>query len=391
MNDDSHKRSRSHWRQATQLTHTGLDPSAYHGFVNPPVVHASTVLYPSVQATIDRTQPYTYGSTATPTSDALSDVVKMLEGSEDAVLTPTGRGAVATAILSVVAPGDKIVIIDNVYEPTRKFASVFLTRMNVSATYVDSLDMAAVAAALDGAAALFLEAPGSQTFEVPDIPALTKLAKDAGAVSIMDNTWATPLFFRPLDHGVDISVQSATKYYGGHADLVMGTVAASGQVARKVRETWRELGMHVGPDDVFLVLRGMRSLDVRLDRHQRNARLVAEWLSAHPKVHRVLYPALPDAPGHEVWKRDFGGATGLFSFTIKADEVQAAHRVVDALSIFGIGYSWGGFESLATVAFMSRIRTATQWPQDEHVIRLHIGLEDPQDLIEDLDQALAML
>ncbi|MEM8552696.1 MAG: cystathionine beta-lyase, partial [Pseudomonadota bacterium] len=332
-----------------------------------------------------------YGSTGTPTTDALCDVVKMLESADSVVLAPTGRGAVAVAILSVVRPGDRLVIVDNVYEPTRRFAGVFLSRMNVETVYVDPLDHDAVRQAVSGAAALFLEAPGSQTFEVPDIPALAALAREAGAVSIMDNTWATPVFFRPLERGVDISVQSATKYYGGHADLVMGTVAANGRNGKMVEETWRELGMHVAPDDVFLALRGLRTLDVRLERHQRNARRVAEWLSAHSKVDRVLYPALPDAPGHALWKRDFEGATGLFSFVLKGYEMDAVQSVVDNLELFGIGYSWGGFESLVTVARMPRIRTATPWPEDEHVVRLHIGLEDPQDLIEDLERALARL
>ncbi len=375
--------------RATKIAHGGLDPHAFHGFVNPPVVHASTVLYPNIQGTIDRTQPYTYGSTGTPTTDALRTLVLALEEGEDCVLTPTGRSANACALTALVKPGDHVIVPDNVYFPTRKFCNGFLDRFGVSTTYVDPLDHDAVAKALETpTAVMFLEAPGSQTFEVPDVPHLAKMARDAGAVTVMDNTWATPLFFQPLANGIDISIQSATKYFGGHSDLLMGTVAGNGEPMAKVRAAWQDLGLHVGPEDVFLTMRGIRTLDVRMERHERNARIVSEWLAGNPLVARVLYPALPGAPGHEIWKRDFSGASGLFAITFKDRAQEDVVRFVDGLDLFGIGYSWGGFESLATLAPMPTLRTATTWPENEAVVRLHIGLEDPGDLIADLDRSL---
>ncbi|WMS42954.1 cystathionine beta-lyase [Acuticoccus sp. MNP-M23] len=374
---------------ATRIAHGGLDPSAFHGFVNPPVVHASTVLYPDIQGTIDRTQPYTYGSSGTPTTDALRALVLELEEAEDCVLTPTGRAANACALAALVKPGDHVIVLDNVYFPTRKFCDGFLTRFGVTTTYVDPLDHGAVAAALEmPTAVVFLEAPGSQTFEVPDIPHLATMAREAGATTIMDNTWATPLYFQPIAHGIDISIQSATKYFGGHSDLLMGTVSGNGEPMAKVRAAWQDLGLHVGPEDVFLTMRGIRTLDVRMERHARNARIVSEWLSGNPLVHRVLYPALPGAPGHEMWKRDFKGASGLLGITFKDRTREEVIRFIDGLALFGIGYSWGGFESLATLAPMPSLRSATTWPEDEAVVRLHIGLEDPGDLIADLDNSL---
>ena len=380
------------WRRATTITHGGLEPKAFHGFVNPPVVHASTVLYPNVEATRTRTQRYTYGRSGTPTTDALCEVVSALEGAEKTVLAPTGLAACTVAIASAVKAGDRVVVLDNIYAPTRAFCDGFLARFGVETVYVDPLDPDAVAAALDGGAAvLMLEAPGSLTFEMPDIPRLAALGKAAGATVIMDNTWATPLFFRPLENGCDLSIQAATKYFAGHSDLLLGTVAGSGEAIARVRKTWDEWGEHVGPDDVFATLRGIRTLDVRLERHQKNARIVAEWLAADRRVGTVYYPALPGAPGHEIWARDFDGATGLFGVGFKGRTEAEIARVVDTLKLFAIGYSWGGFESLATLPPVNLSRSATHWPDDEPIVRLNIGLEDPDDLIEDLDQAMSHL
>lgn len=384
------KSDQSPRKTATKLVHSGHDPSDYHGFVNPPVVHASTVLYPNVQANRDRAQRYTYGRRGTPTTDALSDVVSELEGAERTVLTGSGLSACALALSASVGGGDRVLIADNIYSPTRKFANDQLARFGVTVAFVDCLDEARFQATLDEGpvAAVFLEAPGSASFEMPDIPSLAARAKAAGATVLMDNTWATPLFFRPLDHGVDLSIQAATKYFSGHSDLLLGTIAGNGEAIAKVQRAHGDWGMNVGPDDVFMTLRGIRTLDVRLERHQRNGRLVAEWLSAQPAVHRVLYPALPDAPGHEVWQRTFSGASSLFSITFKGDVGPQVDAFVDGLTLFGIGASWGGYESLALVQPLPRMRTATAWPADEHVVRLHIGLEDPEDLIEDLGRSL---
>ena len=375
---------------ATRLVHSGHDPADYHGFVNPPVVHASTILYPNVQATVDRTQKYTYGRKGTPTTEALCEVVSGLEGAERTVLTGSGLTACALALFAVTGAGERIIVVDNIYNPTRQFCDGQLARFGVATTYVDCGSEEALQAALDEGpvSAVFLEAPGSASFEMIDIPARAAQAKAAGATVLMDNTWATPLFFRPLDHGVDLSIQAATKYFAGHSDLLMGTIAGNGEAIAKVHKAAQHWGMNVGPDDVFMTLRGIRTLDVRLERHQRNARIVAEWLSAHPAVHRVLYPALPGAPGHEIWKRTMTGASGLFAITFKGDVRRGVEAFVDNLSLFGIGYSWGGFESLAVVQPVPNMRSCTEWPADEHVVRLHSGLEDPADLIADLSANL---
>ena len=381
---------RKSYRAATTIAHGGLDPHAYHGFVNPPVVHASTVLSPDV-ATYDRTdRRYTYGFN-TPTHDALASLVAELEGAEAAVLTSSGLSACTLPILALVEAGDHVVVVDNVYSPTRRFCNGTLKRLGIATTYVDPLDEAAMRRALERPTRIvFLEAPGSLTFEMPDVPRQIAMAKEASAWTIMDNTWATPLYFAPLAHGCDLSVQAGTKYFAGHSDLLLGTVAGNGEAIERVRACRKEFGEHVAADDVYLTLRGMRTLDVRLERHAKNARIVAERLAAHPSVHRVLYPALPDAPGHALWRRDFSGATGLFAITLKGSRAEAM-RVVDALTLFGIGASWGGFESLVTLPYVNKVRSATRWPDDEQVVRLNIGLEDPQDLIDDLAQALSRL
>jgi cystathionine beta-lyase len=380
------------WRRATTIARGGLHPEAFHGFVNPPVVHASTVLYPDIEATRTRKQRYTYGRSGTPTTDALEEVVSALEGAERTVLAPTGLAACAIPLAAVTKAGDRVLVVDNIYSPTRQFCDRYMRRFGVEAVYFDPLDIDTYHAELShGAAAVFLEAPGSLTFEMPDIPLLARLAKDAGAAVLMDNTWATPVYFRPLEHGVDLSIQAATKYFAGHSDLLLGTVAGNGEMIEKTRQCWDDWGMHVAPDDVYMTLRGIRTLEVRLERHQTSARIVAEWLAADPRVHRVLYPALPDAPGHAIWKRDFSGATGLFGITFKGPGEADVARFVEALSLFGIGYSWGGFESLATMPPVNKARSATRWPEDEHVVRLNIGLEDPMDLLEDLDRALRAL
>jgi cystathionine beta-lyase len=392
MSDPRDTRTTGRHRRATTLVHGGHDPEDFHGFVNPPVVHASTVLFPDVAATRTRRQRYTYGRRGTPTTEALCDIVSALEGAEQTVLTPSGLSACTLPLAAVVGAGDHVLVVDNVYSPTRRFCEGFLTRFGVVTRYFDPMDLPAFEALLaDGAAAVFLEAPGSLTFEVPDVPALAKAAKAAGATVLLDNTWATPLYFRPLEHGVDLSIQAATKYFGGHSDLLLGTVAGRGEAIARVRKAWDEWGESVGPDDVYMTLRGIRTLDVRLERHGKNALTLAERLSADPRVHRVLHPALPASPGHETWKRDFDGATGLFAITFKGRPDEDVCAFVDSLELFGIGYSWGGFESLVTLQPVHTCRSATPWPEDEHCVRLQIGLEDPEDLWEDLEQALARI
>ena len=379
-------------RVATTLAHAGRDPTAYHGFINPPVVHASTVLFPDVQATRTRTQKYTYGINGTPTTDALASIMNELEGAEHTALVSSGLAACTIAFASALKAGDRALVTDNVYMPTRRFSNGFLSRFGVEIVYFDPLDHAAYETELEkGAAAVFLEAPGSLTFEMCDIPYLAARAKAAGAVTMMDNTWATPLFFRPLEHGVDLSIHAATKYLSGHSDLLFGTISGRGEAIANVRTTVQEFGENVGPDDVYSVMRGIRTLQPRMAQFQHNTRKVAEWLSADARVGKVLYPALPGAPGHALWKRDFEGATSLFAVTFKGRTEAEIMKMVDSLTLFGIGASWGGFESLATMPVVNATRSATRWPDDEPLVRINIGLEDPADLIADLDQAMAHL
>ncbi|MEM8852685.1 MAG: cystathionine beta-lyase [Pseudomonadota bacterium] len=379
-------------KPATILVRGGYNPADFHGFVNPPVIHASTVLFPNVEASQTRkSQRYTYGRRETPTNDALCDLVTELEGAAGTILASTGLAACTIPLAAVLKTGDRILMVDNVYHPTRQFCDGFLKRFGVTTVYFDPTDLETYRTLLaEPTAAVFLEAPGSLTFEVCDIPALAGLAKAAGAVTLMDNTWATPLYFRPLEHGCDISIQAGTKYFAGHSDLLIGTIACNDETLARVHRTWDEWGEHVAPDDVYATTRGIRTLDVRLARHQRNALRVAQRLAGDRRVYRVLHPALPDAPGHALWKRDFSGATGLFAITFKDTTNEMVSRFVDRLRLFGIGYSWGGYESLATVPIIDKWRTASTWPQDERVVRLSIGLEDPDDLIDDLMAALSV-
>ena len=376
----------------TRLAHAGHDPRGFHGFVNPPVVHASTVLFETVEGTRANTQPYRYGRRGTPTTDALCRMICELEGAERTVLAPSGLAAVALALLSVTAAGDRVLVADSVYAPTRRICDTVLSRYGVRTTYFDPGDETAFGALLsDPPAAVFLEAPGSVTFDVPDIPSLAAAARSAGARVLMDNTWATPLYFRPLEHGVDLSIQAGTKYFSGHSDLLIGSIAGSGDAIATVADTGLALGTNVGPDDVFMTLRGIRTLSVRLARHQENGLAVARWLAGQPVIHRVLHPALPGAPGHESWKRTFRGASGLFAIVFRDVPREAVEAFVDGLRLFGIGYSWGGFESLAVVQDVAAQRSATRWDRRDQLVRLHVGLEDPADLIADLAEGLDRL
>ena len=377
-------------KASTRLLRSGRDKDLTGPFVNPPVVHASTVLFETVDDMTHRRQRYLYGRRGTPTSDALEAAVSELEGAEGAALFPSGLSAAATAILSCVASGDQILIVDSVYGPVRHFADTILKRMGVETVYYDpSLAAGIETLFTDNTTAVYLEAPGSLTFEMQDLVAVSAIAHDRGASVLFDNTWATPLFFRPLEHGADLSIMAGTKYLAGHADLMLGTVAASGEPLKQLKETHGALGVHVGPDDVFLGLRGLRTLAVRLDRHQKSAKIVAEWLAARSEVARVLYPALTSDPGHSLWKRDMSGATGLFGVVLNGWSEEQAKAFVDGLQLFGIGASWGGFESLAILAHPKTQRTATVWQAEGPLLRLHIGLEDPEDLIADLEAGFA--
>jgi len=381
-------------KPATRLVTGGRDPAANYGFVNPPVQHASTVLYPTAEDFRARRARYLYGRRGTPTSEALETALRELEGPACAgvALMPSGLAAISTALLAVLAAGDHLLVADSVYQPTRKFCNGVLERLGITTTYYDPMIGGGIAALIQPSTrAVFVEAPGSLSFEVQDVPAIAQAAHARGALVLMDNTWASPLYFRALGKGVDLSIQAATKYVGGHSDVMLGAVSASQAAWQRLIDTVHALGLCVGPDDVYLGLRGLRTLGVRLAQHDQAGRKVARWLAERPEVLRVLHPALDSCPGHAVWERDFSGASGLFSIVLKPVSEAAVNAFLNELTLFGMGASWGGFESLAIPFDCTSIRTATTWAPGGPTVRLHIGLEDTDDLIGDLERGFAAL
>jgi cystathionine beta-lyase len=372
----------------TRLAHSGNDPHAYFGFVNPPVVHASTVLFADARSMADRNQKYTYGTRGTPTSDALAAAINELEGSAGTAIVPSGLAAVVLPLLAYLSSGDHALIVDSVYFPTRKFANTVLKRMGVEVEYYDPLIGAGIASLMKPNTRLvFTESPGSGTYEVQDIPAIARAAHAGGAIVIMDNTWATPLYFKALEHGADVIVHASTKYPAGHSDILLGTVSANAACWPQLWATFDSLGICAGPDDVYQVLRGLRTMGVRLERHRQSALEIARWLETKAGVARVLHPALESHPGHAIWKRDFSGSSGIFSVVLDGAGEQQSHAFLDALKIFGLGYSWGGYESLA-VPVNVRDRVVAKGPYGGAIIRLQIGLEDVPDLKADIERGL---
>lgn len=373
-------------RPETLLSHVGRPQGPEQPFVNPPVVHASTILFQSVEEMLGRRSRYVYGRRGTPTSEALTDAISAIEGAAGTVIAPSGLAAVATALLASVSAGDHLLVTDSAYGPTREFCDTVLARFGVETTYYDPLIGAGIEALIrPNTKAIYTESPGSQTFEVQDIPSIVAAARRRGCLVLMDNTWATPLFFKPLEHGVDLSIMAATKYVVGHSDVLIGTVAANAEAWPRLKAAHGAMGMFTGPDDMSLTLRGLRTMAVRLARHQESALAVARWLETRPEVDRVLYPALESDPGHALWKRDFTGASGLMGVLLaRRHSMRAIGAMLDGLAWFGLGYSWGGFESLAIPADPSHARTATRWAAEGTLLRLHIGLENPGDLIADL-------
>jgi len=371
----------------TQLVTAGRDAKAQKGFVNPPVVHGSTVLYPTADDLRAHRGEFRYGRHGTPTTRALQEALMELEGPQCAGvgIAPSGLSAITTTLLSVLRSGDHLLMCDNVYFPSRKFCDGLLVQYGIETTYFDPLIGSGVGELFkSNTRAVFLEAPGSQSFEMPDIPAIAAIAHSRGAIVIDDNTWATPLFHRSLVQGVDISIQAATKYIGGHSDIMFGTISANARTWPSLAESIRLLGICAGPDDVFLAIRGLRTLAVRLAQHYRSGMEMARWLSARPEVIKVLHPGLENDPGHAIWKRDFTGASGLFSIVLKPAPQEAVDALLNSVKLFGMGYSWGGFESLAIPFDCASYRTATKWTPGGPALRLHIGLENVEDLKADL-------
>ena len=380
----------------TLLAHLGRDPASHFGTVNTPVFHASTLLFESVEAFQEagrrRLEKGTssYGRQGTPTTFAFEDTVAALEGGYGGVALSSGLQAVTVVLMSFATAGSHLLMPDSVYYPARRICDELLHRLGVETTYYDPTIGAGIAELIrDNTALVYLEAPGSLTFEMQDVPAIVAAAKAAGVPTAIDNTWATPLFFQPLSLGVDVVLHAATKYLVGHSDAMLGVVVSGEAHYELLRRTSQFLGCAAAPDDVYLGLRGLRTLAVRLDRHQANALRLVEWLGQRPEVDRLLYPALPSDPGHAIWRRDFAGASGLFGFTLKPCKRDAVLALIDGLELYGIGASWGGYESLILLTNPDAMRSVTRWQPAGPTLRIHAGLEHSDDLIADLDAGFA--
>jgi cysteine-S-conjugate beta-lyase len=387
MNSSRDDAGASPQKAETLLVTAGRDTKAQKGFVNPPVVHGSTVLYPTAEDLHAHRGEFQYGRRGTPTTKALQEALMALEGPQCAGvgLAPSGLSAITTTLLAVLKSGDHLLVCDNAYRPTRNFCGGLLAGYGIETSYFDPAVGVGIAALFKtNTKAVLVEAPGSQSFEMPDIPAIAAAAHAHGAIVIDDNTWATPLYHRSLEQGVDISMQAATKYIGGHSDIMFGTISANATAWPVIAETIRLLGVCAGPDDVFLALRGLRTLAVRLAQHHQSGLAMARWLTTRPEVIRVLHPGLESDPGHAIWKRDFTGASGLFSVVLKPAPQKAVDALLDTVKLFGMGYSWGGFESLIIPFDCAPYRTATKWAPGGPSLRLHIGLENVEDLKADL-------
>jgi cystathionine beta-lyase len=382
----------SNYGAATNLISNGRHPEQQFGFVNTPIYHGSTVLYPTYESIAAKSLHYSYGRQLSPTIEALQDAVAALEGGFGTRLCPSGLSAVTTMLLSFVSAGDHILVTDSIYRPARVFCEGLLDKLGVETTFYDPLIGGNIARLIKHNTRLvYTECPGSQTMDVQDIPAIAAAAHAKGALVAIDNTWSGGHYFKPFEHGCDISVQAGTKYLVGHSDAMLGTITVSEHLMKDFNARFEMLGQCAGPDDIFLTLRGIRTLDVRLERHMKSGLEVAAWLRDRPEVAEVLHPGLEGAPGHDIWKRDFKGASGLFSFILRPLPENAVAAFFNNFKLFGMGFSWGGFESLAVPFNPSSYRSATQWSNDGQCVRLHIGLENVDDLKQDLDQAFSAM
>ena len=385
------------FRRDTLLTHVGGTPTDRHGAVNPPVYRASTILFPTVaeweasRVHANRFNVIRYGQLGTPTTFALEEAIASLEGGYRAMLLPSGLAAATTALLALLKSGDHLLMTDSAYQPTRHFCKAHLSRYGIETTFYDPCIGAGIESLMRSETrVVFLESPGSITFDVQDLPAIAQVAHARGALVVIDNTWATPYFLPAMQLGADVSVIAATKYIGGHADVMLGTITTTEPLYETVRSMVAELGYCVSPDDAFLGLRGLRTLGLRLERHHKSALQVAQWLQGRPEVKQVLHPALPGDPGHEIWKRDFTGASGLFGVVLHPVPKAAVDAMLNSLRLFGMGASFGGYESLAIPMDSTRLRHLIG-SSDYKFIRVHVGLEDPADLIADLEQGFDQL
>ncbi len=384
--------TRASLRRRSRLVNLGRDVELSHGFVNLPAFRGSTVLYPDVETLKNGAQRYTYGRRGTPTLEALSSAWTDLCGAAGTKLVPSGIAAIVASLMAALSSGDHLLMSDSVYGPSRAFADRTLKRMGIETTYYDPRVGAGIEALMrPNTRAVFTESPGSETFEVQDLPAIAQVAHARGACVILDNTWATPLFFSPHTHGVDIALEAGTKYLSGHSDLLLGLVSANEEWFDRLHRSTELMGIPAGPEDVFLALRGLRTMDLRLREAERQGLALATWLRERPEVLRVIHPALPDHPDHDLWKRDFSGSSGLFSIVLKPVSEAAVAALLDGLELFGLGYSWAGFESLVVPVDCTPRRTATRFAPGGPMLRFSVGLEDIEDLKADLDRGFARL
>jgi cystathionine beta-lyase len=374
---------------ATLVTALGRDPENNDGIVNPPIQRASTILFPTVDALLSaRPGPgvVNYGRYGTPTTFALEEAVAGLEGAGGAIILGSGKGAIVATLLALLKSGDHVLVADNVYHPTRQTVEGILTRMGVAHDFFDPLQPREIEGKFRPETRIvYLESPGSLTFEVCDVPAIAGMARVRDVLVVFDNTWGTPLFFKPYEHGVDVTIHAATKYIGGHSDLMMGIVTSTAEIHPRLRAGIQDLGMTSSPEDCWLALRGLRTLDVRLQRHMASGIEVARWLQGRPEVARVLHPALPDDPNHVLWQRDFKGASGLFGVVLKPTSAASVAAMLNGMKLFGMGWSWGGYESLLIPTFPQKSRSATAWKSEGPCLRIHVGLEAVDDLLADLE------
>lgn len=377
---------KSDYRPDTIITHAGRDPAAHHGAVSVPVYRASTILLPTLE-TLDNKESLRlrYGRRGTPTTHALEDAICALENSDRALLAPSGVMAISIVLMAYAEPGAHVLVTDSAYGPTRKFCESVLKKIGVATTYYDPASGEDIKDLIRPETRLiWMESPGSQTFEIQDVATIARVARSHSIVTVIDNTWSGGYFFKPLDHGVDISIQAGTKYISGHSDLMLGTIACRASEYERLRETYLRFGVCIGSDDAYLALRGLRTLAVRMRQHHVAGLEVAQWLQQQDEVVQVLHPGLPDNSYHNLWKSYFGGASGLFGFIIRETDRKRLVRMFDGFRLFGMGSSWGGFESLMTPSNPSVYRTATSWVPNGQTVRIHVGLEDPKDLIAEI-------
>ncbi len=384
--------TRASLRRRSRLVNLGRDAEFSQGFINVPPFRGSTVLYPDVATLKSRAQRFTYGTRGTPTTEALCSAWTDLSGAAGTVLVPSGLAAIVVALMTALNAGDHLLVTDSVYEPSRAFADKTLRRFGIETSYYDpTIGVGIEALMRPNTKAVLTESPGSQTLEMQDIPAIAEVAHSRGACMILDNTWATPLFFSPHAHGVDLAVEAGTKYLSGHADLLLGLVSANAQWFERLHRAVHLMAIPPGAEDVFLALRGLRTMELRLREAERQGLALAQWLGDRPEVLRVIHPALPDHPGHALWKRDFTGSSGLFSIVLKPASEAAVAAFLDGLELFGLGYSWGGYESLALPFDCTATRTATRFAPGGASVRFSVGLEDIEDLKADLDRGFNRL